>query len=517
MSLKNYIFGSRAPKTKVETPTAVTANYGSLTLGEPLVPAAPSGSLSQAAPGSVVKKRTEYSGQGAQLAAAAAASRTPAAAAAASRTAAAAAAGRTPAAEPNFEPFSQNAHPAAAAAQPPATLLVRRSSPPASPIPPPPSRHTDFAPAGAVLPLGQIPSRNPTAEEERQDAFAEAAVRAEELKALKASEALRIPPAVQEAANDDEIDEDDNMGDDEDIRLLNQELEELTTDLNRSGSVASANIYTTNPIPLPIIPESDPSPDSPLQPYQQHILNVTKKLAEDSVKNKAKTYKSPTDRIQEGTITLLGKITPYVGSVVKSGLKGGLKFLVNKYKGRGTLKDKIRGVFLIIKRIRQKSLREKLELPESFEAFYDVAITNLNIFYHKYTRLPAKILASAASGSYIQSNDVRLKAKADLGIAIHKMIKQVVKETCYVLYRNGNKDYSIHREIIDMVIPFEKYKSDYNSSIREATEDTFWIGIDEAGAAGAKGSKAAGGAKRKTYRKHKVQKRKYSKRNRQYH
>jgi hypothetical protein len=267
---------------------------------------------------------------------------------------------------------------------------------------------------------------------------------------------------------------------------------------------------------LPIIPESDPSPDSPLQPYQQHILNVTKKLAEDSVKMKVKGYKSPIDRIKDGTISLIAKATPYIGSAVKTGLKAGLNFLVTKYKGRGTLKDKIRGVFLIIKNIRQESVRKGLELPESFEAFYNAAITNLNIFYHKYTRLPAKIPASAASGSYTASNKARLEAKGALGVAIHKMIKQVVKETCYVLYRNGNKDFPTHKEIIDMVIPFEKYKSDYNSGAREATEDIFWVGLEDAAAQSAKGSKAGGGAKRKTYRKHKVQKRKYSKRNRQY-
>jgi len=308
-------------------------------------------------------------------------------------------------------------------------------------------------------------------------------------------------------------------------RELEEDLNERKESLFEGFAVIpvnkSKNFYDGPYLELPPIEGNN---DETLSPTLNNILSSTKKLVMDNIKAKVKAYRSMGGKIIDVGEALFKKAFPFgIGVAAAKTMRASAIFFSKKAKGVGSIRDKLKYVFIGIKKLLA------LRLSGFFE-FYQTVIINLNMYYHIYNRIPPKPVrkASAGSGANSSAEDavreaVRIQHKAEIGTGMQKMLETVVKETVYSLYRKGIKNYALYQFILDMLIPFEKYTVNYDNGIQDVFQE-FEAGMregvgtgvgDEVKGASAEGPSAEGGGivKRKTYRKNKLQKRKYSKRN----
>ena len=250
----------------------------------------------------------------------------------------------------------------------------------------------------------------------------------------------------------------------------------------------------------------DPKPN-PLFPIQvpNEIACIVKRLVNNAVEEAA--FKNmPIERHLWNILrTSLVALIPFVGTALNPIITKIEKYIKDNVDQKGSLKDKIKFLFLKINYVIPPILRTldpDNETLISLNSMIHILTTNLNIYYHQYNRLPNNRLPKNAA--------IRKMAKTEIGSAIYRDVEILKKELLYVLFINNNQEWPIHRLIIEMSLPFLKYKNEGDTGLR---------GIAEAAAAGlvSTTSLIGQGGGSKTRRKYKPKKQKtHSKQKRKY-
>jgi len=297
--------------------------------------------------------------------------------------------------------------------------------------------------------------------------------------------------------------EDDNSSDDEEKETENESesLNNIFIDLTRDLRELSTISTTPNAIPYP-------NPEPLILIPVDEINSVVKKLVKTKVITTAYSFRNmPIPRQIQNTLRdSLTKLIPVAGSFLVPVIKNIDNYIRKSVDTQGSLKNKIKSLFLKIRWLIPAELqllkRDYLipaETLETYDRMIQKLISNLNIYYHNYYKLP-------------NNATNRKKGKAEIGSAIYSDIEILTLELLYLFFVNDHHRYPIQRLIIEMSSPFLKYKVQRNQNLHILAEE---VATDALGATSFISEGASGGSK--TRRKYKPKKQKtHSKQKRKY-